>query len=47
MCDSRSHGMDKIDICIEMGIDMNLGRCNMIFYHPEHAWENAARLEVF
>ena len=42
MCDSRSLGIDDIDICRGMGIDMNFGGHNMIFTIQNNAWKNVA-----
>ena len=35
--------MGDIDICVEMGIDMNLGSQYMIFTIQNNAWKNVAK----
>ena len=47
MCDLRSLGMDEIDLCRGMGINMILGSHSMIFTIWNNVWKNVAKFGYF
>ena len=47
MCDLRSLGMDEIDLCRGMGVNMILGSHSMIFTIWNNVWKNVAKFGYF